>query len=98
MRFLRAEIIGSSRTRPQLATALRELQEDLAGKLTDVFADAQDRGLMRTTIGARQIAEFALAIHLGSVLPDLLAGDNTKATTLDPVFSEFIDSLLVVHS
>jgi hypothetical protein len=53
---------------------------------------------MRTTIGARQIAEFALAIHLGSVLPDLLAGDNTKATTLDPVFSEFIDSLLVVHS
>jgi AcrR family transcriptional regulator len=98
IRFLRAEIIGSSRTRPQLATALRDMQEDLAGKLTVVFAEAQDRGLMRTTVGARQIAEFALAIHLGSVLPDLLAGENTKPTSLDPLFSEFIESLLVVHS
>jgi AcrR family transcriptional regulator len=98
MRFLRAEIIGSSRTRPQLAAALREVQEDLAAKLTEVFADAQDRELLRSSVGARQIAEFALAIHLGSVLPDLLAGENTRPTSLDPLFSEFIESLLVVHS
>lgn len=98
MRFLRAEIIGSSRTRPQLAAALREVQEDLASKLTEVFADAQERGLMRSTISARDIAEFALAIHLGSVLPDLLAGDNSTTHSLDPVFNELIESLLVVHS
>jgi AcrR family transcriptional regulator len=98
MRFLRAEIIGSSRTRPQLATALREVQEDLACKLTLVFADAQERGLMRNTISAREIAEFALTIHLGSVLPDLLAGENGRSTSLDPMFSELIESLLVVHS
>ena len=98
MRFLRAEIIGSSRTRPQLAAALRAVQEDLAAKLTAVFAEAQDRGLMRSTISARDIAEFALAIHLGSVLPDLLAGENAKTTSLDPMFSELIESLLVVHS
>jgi AcrR family transcriptional regulator len=98
MRFLRAEIIGSSRTRPQLATALREVQEDLACKLTLVFADVQERGLMRNTISARDIAEFALAIHLGSVLPDLLAGENARSTSLDPMFSELIESLLVVHS
>ena len=98
MRFLRAEIIGSSRTRPQLAAALREVQEDLAAKLAEVFADAQERGLLRRTISARDIAEFALAIHLGSVLPDLLAGENAKSTSLDPMFSELIESLLVVHS
>lgn len=98
MRFLRAEIIGSSRTRPQLAAALREVQEDLARKLTMVFADAQERGLMRNSISARDIAEFALAIHLGSVLPDLLAGENGKTTSLDPVFVELIESLLVVHA
>ena len=98
MRFLRAEIIGSSRTRPQLATALREVQEDLACKLTLVFADAQERGLMCNTISARDIAEFALAVHLGSVLPDLLAGENARSTSLDPMFGELIESLLVVHS
>jgi AcrR family transcriptional regulator len=97
MRFLRAEIIGSSRTRPQLAAALREVQEDLAAKLTEVFAEAQDRGLLRSSVGARQIAEFALAIHLGSVLPDLLAGDDSTAHSLDPMFHELVESLLV-HS
>ncbi|MFM8390648.1 MAG: hypothetical protein ACKOA5_15540, partial [Actinomycetota bacterium] len=60
--------------------------------------DAQDRGLMRNTISARDIAEFALAIHLGSVLHDLLSSENGPATSLDPVFSEFVESLLVVHS
>jgi AcrR family transcriptional regulator len=98
MRFLRAEIIGSSRTRPQLATALREVQEDLARKLTEIFAEAQERGLMRASTNARAIAEFALAIHLGSVLPDLLAGENGTPTSLDPMFGQFVESLLVVHS
>ncbi|MFM8389985.1 MAG: TetR/AcrR family transcriptional regulator [Actinomycetota bacterium] len=98
MRFLRAEIIGSSCTRPQLAAALRDVQEDLARKLTVVFTDAQDRGLMRNTISAREIAEFALSIHLGSVLHDLLAPDSSPSTSLDPVFSSLIESLLVVHS
>ncbi len=98
MRFLRAEIIGSSRTRPQLAVALREVQEELAAKLTVVFTDAQSRGLMRNTVSARDIAEFALSIHLGSVLHDLLAAENSPATSLDPVFGTFIESLLPVHS
>lgn len=98
MRFLRAEIVGSSRTRPQLATALREVQEDLVEKLAEVFADAQNRGLMRNTTSARSIAEFVLAVHLGSVLPDLLAGDNGTASPLGPMFGGLIDSLLVVRS
>lgn len=98
MRFLRAEIIGSSRTRPQLAAALREVQKDLADRLTELFADAQSRGLMRDTISARDIAEFALSVHLGSVLHDLLVSENSPASSLDPVFSTLIESLLPVHS
>lgn len=94
MRFLRAEIIGSSRTRPQLAAALRDVQEDLATKLTDVFADAQNRDLLRRTVNAREIAEFALTIHMGSVLSDLLAGDASAEGTLDSMFGEFVGSLL----
>lgn len=98
IRFLRAEIVGSSRTRPQLATALREVQEELAAKLTAVFAGAQDRGLLRTSISARDMAEFALAIHLGSVLTDLLAGDEDRGSSLDPIFAELIDSVFVVKN
>jgi AcrR family transcriptional regulator len=97
-RFLRAEIVGSSRTRPKLAAALRETQEELAAKLTEVFTDAQSRGLMRSEVSARDIAEFALSVHLGSVLHDLLASENGPAGSLDPVFSSLIDSLLTVRS
>ena len=98
VRFLRAEIVGSSRTRPQLAAALREVQEDLAAKLAAVFANAQDRGLLRSSISARDMAEFALAIHLGSVLTDLLAGDDDRGSSLDPIFTELINSVLLVKS
>ena len=97
MRFLRAEIVGSSRTRPQLAAALREVQEDLASKLTTVFASAQERGLLRRSFSPRDTAEFALAIHMGSVLPDLLAGDS-GAKSLDPVFTHLVDSMLATAS
>lgn len=98
IRFLRAEIVGSSRTRPQLAAALREVQEVLVAKLTEVFANAQDRGLLRSSISARDIAEFSLTIHLGSVLTDLLAGDDDRATSLDPIFAELVNSVFLVKS
>jgi len=97
MRFLRAEIVGSSRTRPQLAAALREVQEDLATRLTAVLADAQERGLLRSTVSPRDTAEFALMVQLGSVLPDLLAGDG-DVKSLDPLFAQLVDSLLVSAS
>jgi AcrR family transcriptional regulator len=97
-RFLRAEIIGSSRTRPQLAAVLCEVQEELAAKLTEVFTDAQSRGLMRSAISARDIAEFVLSIHLGSVLHDLLVSEDSPGAWLDSVFGSIIESLLTVHS
>ena len=98
IRFLRAEIVGSSRTRPQLAAALREVQEDLTARLTAVFANAQERGLLRSSISARDIAEFALTIHLGSILTDLLAGDDDRVSSLDPIFSELVNSVFLVKS
>lgn len=95
IRFLRAEIIGSSRTRPQLAATLREVQGEHVERLTDLFRKARDRGFITKKIAPRDIAEFALALHVGSVLPDLLAGEGQFATSLSRVLAELIDSVLI---
>ena len=95
IRFLRAEIIGSSRTRPQLAASLREIQADHVERLAEVFHGARERGFITRTIAPRDIAEFALVLHVGSVLPDLIAGEDRVATSLSRVLVEVIDSVLV---
>lgn len=94
-RFLRAEIIGSSRTRPQLASSLREIQADHVERLADVFQNARERGFVTKAIAPRDIAEFALAVHVGSVLPDLVAGEGQVSTSLSRVLAELIDSVLI---
>lgn len=95
IRFLRAEIIGSSRTRPQLAASLREIQADHVERLADVFQRARERGFVAKTLTPRDIAEFAMVLHVGSVLPDLIAGEDRVATSLSRVLAEVIDSVLV---
>ena len=95
MRFLRAEIIGSSRTRPQLAASLREIQEDHLRKLTEVFAVAKSRGFIAEEIEPRDVAEFALAINFGSVVPDLVAGDESRGESLNRLLPLLIDRVLV---
>ena len=95
MRFTRAEIIGSSRTRPQLADSLRAVQEGLVESLTDVFARAQERGFMSTDFRPRDVVEFSLVLHIGSILPDLLAGDGETSTSLSRVLAEIIDRVFV---
>lgn len=98
MRFLRAEIIGSSRTRPQLAASLREIQEDHLRKLSEVFAVAKSRGFIAEHIEPRHVAEFALAINLGSVVPDLVAGDNGSSESLKRLLPLLVDHVLVPRS
>lgn len=95
LRFLRAEIIGSSRTRPQLAAPLREIQADHVERLADVFHRAKERGFITRKVTPRDMAEFALALYIGSVLPDLVAGEGQFSTSLGRVLSELIDSVIV---
>lgn len=94
-RLLRAEIIGSSRTRPQLAASLREIQEDHLRQLTDVFAIAKDRGFIAEAVHPRDVAEFALAINLGSVIPDLVAGDDKVGESLGRLLPLLVDRVLL---
>ena len=94
-RFLRAEILGSSRTRPLLAASLREIQEDHLRGLTDVFGMAKDRGFIASNIDPRDVAEFALAINLGSVIPDVAAGENGQSESLSRILPLLIDQVLV---
>lgn len=98
VRFLRAEIIGSSRTRPQLAASLREIQADHIERLASVFERARERGFVAKSLAPRDIAEFALVMHVGSVLPDLIAGEDRVATSLSRVIADVIDSVLVPSS
>lgn len=71
-RFIRAEIVGSSRTRPALAEALREHFTQQAESLEKIFLQAQERGLLERQLAPRCLAEVALAIHAGSAAGDLL--------------------------
>lgn len=72
-RFIRAEIVGSSRTRPALAAALREQFTEQAELLEKVFLRAQERGLLERSLVPRCLAEVTLSIHAGSAAGDLLA-------------------------
>ena len=94
-RFLRAEILGSSRTRPLLAGSLREIQEDHLRRLADVFGVAKERGFLAGNLDPRDIAEFALAINLGSVLPDVVAGDAGHGESLSRILPLLVDQVLV---
>lgn len=94
-RFLRAEILGSSRTRPLLAASLREIQEDHLRGLTDVFGMAKDRGFIASNIDPRDVAEFALAINLGSVISDVAAGETGQSESLGRILPLLIDQVLV---
>lgn len=71
-RFIRAEIVGSSRTRPALAEALRDHFTRRAESLEKIFLQAQERGLLERELEPRCLAEVALAIHAGSAAGDLL--------------------------
>ena len=94
-RFLRAEILGSSRTRPLLAASLREIQEDHLRRLAVVFGVAKERGFMAANLDPRDVAEFALVINLGSVLPDVVAGDAGRGESLSRILPLLIDQVLV---
>lgn len=93
-RFLRAEIVGSSRTRPQLAASLREIQEDHVRRLADVFAGAKNRGFIADDLDPREVAEFALAINFGSVIPDLVEGDAANGKALQHVLGLLVSCVL----
>jgi AcrR family transcriptional regulator len=97
IRFLRAEIIGSSRTRPLLAESLRTIQADHVERLAEVFQRARDLGFTTSKIAPHDIAEFALVLHVGSVLPDLIAGEGQSSTSLSRVIAEILDSILITH-
>ena len=71
-RYIRAEIVGSSRTRPALAAALRDHFSQCAESLEKVFLRAQERGLLERDLAPRCLAEVAVAIHAGSAASDLL--------------------------
>lgn len=97
-RFLRSEIIGSSRTRPQLAESLRAIQTDHVDRLAEVFQKGRDRGFVTKTVAPRDIAEFALALYMGSPSADLIAGERQISTSLSRVLAELVDSVLVPQS
>lgn len=72
-RFIRAEIVGSSRTRPALTVALREHFSHQADTLEKIFLQAQERGLLERDFSPRCLAEVAMSVHAGSAAGDLLA-------------------------
>ena len=78
-----------------LAASLREIQEDHLRGLTDVFGMAKDRGFIASNIDPRDVAEFALAINFGSVIPDVAAGETGQSESLGRILPLLIDQVLV---
>lgn len=75
-RFIRAEIVGSSRTRPALAAALKERHTHQVEFLEGVFARARERGFVHPELSPLSLAEMAMSLQMGSVVNDLMALDG----------------------
>ena len=74
---------------------MREIQEDHLRRLAVVFGVAKERGFMAANLDPRDVAEFALVINLGSVLPDVVAGDAGRGESLSRILPLLIDQVLV---
>lgn len=91
-RRLRTSVLGSAMNRPQLMARVIDEQSVVTDRLGDVLTIAQHRGLLRSDINPRAIAEFVTAYVVGLVVVDAdphQTSDEDKIAT----FNVFLEAL-----
>lgn len=92
-RKLRTSVLGSAMNRPLLMKRIVDEQSGAIDRLGDALRIAQQRGLIRTDINPRSVAEFVTAYIVGMVIVD---PDPHQTSTKDKVatFDLFLASLM----
>jgi AcrR family transcriptional regulator len=97
VRLQRTHTIALGATRPELATAVAEAQEELTNGWDTAFQKAQQRGLLREDVDTRAAAVMLQAIALGRIVDDAAAThiDNERWAQ---TFYDFIDRTMIPPS
>ena len=93
-RLERTETISLTRNNPRLGAQLAESQDRLTNALTDVFREAQEKGLIRKNLDPKIIAVFVQAYTIGIVVDDISTKPMNKEKWVDLIYSIF-DKLLL---
>jgi AcrR family transcriptional regulator len=94
VRLQRTHTIALGATRPELAAAIAEAQEELTDGWDAAFQKAQQRGLLREDLDTRAAAVMLQAIALGRIVDDAAAThiDNERWAR---TFYDFIDRTMI---
>ena len=91
-RRLRTSVLGSAMNRPSLMERIIGEQSGAIDRLGDALQIAQQRGLIRTDVNPRSVAEFVTAYIVGMVIVDL-DPHQTSAEDKVATFDLFLSSL-----
>lgn len=92
-RQLRTSVLGSAMNRPELMKRIINEQSSAIDRLGEALQIAQQRGLIRSNINPRGVAEFVTAYIVGMVVVDL-DPNQTSATDKVATFDLFLASLM----
>jgi AcrR family transcriptional regulator len=93
-RMERARLIGATEHNDRLSSALAVEQDRLTGAITDLFRQAQERGLMSAGFDAHVVAVFTQAYTLGKIIDDA-ASNHIPEEEWTRFVSLFIERILI---
>jgi AcrR family transcriptional regulator len=70
-RLIRSAIFGSTLHRPELRSALAEIQNNMTNSLTALLQSGIDRGLYRCAVSTRALAVFVQAFTAGQIIDEI---------------------------
>jgi hypothetical protein len=83
----RAHIIALASTRPELATAIAEVQESLTHRWDTTLQEAARRGLIRDDIDTRAFGVIVQSITIGRIVDDAAINHLTNDQWAEAVFA-----------
>jgi AcrR family transcriptional regulator len=87
VRIRRAHIIALASTRPELATAIAEVQESLTHRWDTTLQEAARRGLIRDDIDTRAFGVIVQSITIGRIVDDAAINHLTNDQWAEAVFA-----------
>lgn len=88
-RFERAETIALTRNNPRLLAQLSESQERLTRALTELFSNAQEKGIVKKEMDPKVIAVFVQAYTLGKIIDDINSDKMNPDNWVELIYQTF---------
>ena len=90
VRVVRAGVMGSSSSHPDLAQALRGLETSIADDLADVIREGQERGFVTRSLDAAAIAAVIESVAFGLLIVEFTAHQPERHDLANAVSSAFL--------